>query len=141
MRRQFYSTVILCIKTATLCIITDLQSSSVLLLHELIKYVRDDLFFLEFSIDSSESACIRSERKPSLFRYICRMNDYRFIKTTKTTVFGMLNGTSKRGRPAREWLDDVRDWCNQDIHTHSQSHDARPNEVDRNSKSCDTNGH
>lgn len=30
---------------------------------------------------------------------------------------GMVDGTSLRGRPSREWLDDVKDWCNADIHT------------------------
>jgi len=57
------------------------------------------------------------ERKLNMFGHICRMNDNRLIKRT---VFGMMNGTSKRGRPAREWLDDIREWCKQDMHTLSK---------------------
>jgi len=30
------------------------------------------------------------------------------------------NGTSKRLRSAREWLDDVREWYKQDMHIHSE---------------------
>ena len=38
----------------------------------------------------------------------------------KNVMFGMVDGTSLRGRPSREWLDDVKDWCNMDIHTLSR---------------------
>lgn len=31
-------------------------------------------------------------------------------------MFGLIDGTGIRGRPSREWLDDVRDWCGMDIH-------------------------
>jgi len=53
------------------------------------------------------------ERRLNLFGHICRMDDQRL-------VFGMVDGTSLRGRPSREWLDDVKDWCNMDIHTLSR---------------------
>ena len=29
----------------------------------------------------------------------------------KTLVFGMMDGQNKRGRPHREWADDLIDWC------------------------------
>jgi len=38
------------------------------------------------------------ERKLNMFGHIRRMNDNRLIKTT---VLGMMNGTLKRGKPAR----------------------------------------
>jgi len=34
------------------------------------------------------------------------MSDDRLIKTV---VFGIMDGTSRRGRPASEWLDDIQD--------------------------------
>ena len=43
-------------------------------------------------------------RKLGLFGHICRMKDARLVKSI---VFGMMEGTKKRGRPIREWLDDI----------------------------------
>jgi len=61
------------------------------------------------------------ERKLNLFGHICRMDDQRLVKNV---MFGMVDGTSLRGSPSREWLDDVKDWCNMDIHTLSRmAHD------------------
>ena len=40
------------------------------------------------------------------------MDDHRLVKNV---MFGMVDGTSLRGRPSREWLDDVKD-----IHTLSR---------------------
>lgn len=53
------------------------------------------------------------ERKLNFFGHVCRMNNNRLVKQT---IFGMIDGTGIRGRPSREWLDDVRDWCGMDIH-------------------------
>ena len=78
------------------------------------------------------------ERKVNLFGHTCRMNDNRLIKTI---IFGMINEASKRGRPAREWLDDIRDWCNQDIHTLSQMAQDRTEWRETVNHACDTNGH
>jgi len=36
------------------------------------------------------------------------MDDSRKIKTL---VFGIMDGSNKRGRPHREWLDDIKQWC------------------------------
>ena len=47
-------------------------------------------------------------RKLQLFGYICRMDKNRKIKDI---LFGMVEGTNKKGRPHREWLDDIRQWC------------------------------
>jgi len=49
-----------------------------------------------------------SWRKLCLFGYICRMDDSRKIKTR---VFGMMDGSNKRGRPHWEWSDDIKQWC------------------------------
>jgi hypothetical protein len=57
------------------------------------------------------------ERKLSLFGHICRMEDNRLVKCV---VFGIMDGATRRGRPSREWLDDIKEWCQMDIHTLSR---------------------
>jgi Reverse transcriptase (RNA-dependent DNA polymerase) len=47
-------------------------------------------------------------RKLQLFGHICRMDDSRKLKAL---VFGIMEGTNKRGRPFREWKDDIAEWC------------------------------
>ena len=47
-------------------------------------------------------------RKLGLFGHICRMNDNRLVKHT---VLSQMEGKSRRGRPCREWLDDITEWC------------------------------
>jgi len=54
-----------------------------------------------------------TERKLNFFGHICRMNNTRLIKQV---VFGMIDGTGIRGRPNREWLDDIKEWCQMDVH-------------------------
>ena len=46
------------------------------------------------------------KRKIRLFGHICRMNDNSLIKHT---IFAKIDGKARRGRPCREWLDDVKD--------------------------------
>src|SRR5260221_9900866 len=53
-------------------------------------------------------------RKLGLFGHIYRMDNSRKIKCI---MLGTMDGTGRRGRPNREWLDDIRDWCQEDIHT------------------------
>jgi hypothetical protein len=48
------------------------------------------------------------KRKLRLFGHICRMDNSRLLKHV---VFSRINGKSRRGRPCREWLDDITDWC------------------------------
>ena len=48
------------------------------------------------------------QRKLRLFGHICRMSNDRKIKTL---MFGIMDGPNKRGRPHREWADDIVDWC------------------------------
>src|SRR6218665_2047545 len=51
-------------------------------------------------------------RKLELFGHICRMeND----KKIKSVVFGRLDETNKRGRPHKEWMDNITDWCGASI--------------------------
>jgi len=45
------------------------------------------------------------------------MEDTRLVKNVE---FGMMEGTSRRGRPNREWLADIEEWCREDIHTLSR---------------------
>jgi len=42
------------------------------------------------------------------------MEDSRLVKNV---VFGIMEGASRRGRPNREWLDDIKQWCQEDIHS------------------------
>ena len=51
---------------------------------------------------------IIKRKKLRLFGHICRMDDSRLIKHT---VFARMNGKPRRGRPHREWLDDITEWC------------------------------
>ena len=51
---------------------------------------------------------IIKKRKLRLFGHICRMDDSRLIKHM---IFSNMEGKSKRGRPCREWLDDIIEWC------------------------------
>jgi len=46
------------------------------------------------------------------------MNDSRKIKTL---VFGMMDGSNKRGRPHREWSDDIEQWCGATLQELSQA--------------------
>lgn len=51
---------------------------------------------------------IVKKRKLRLFGHICRMDNSRLLKNV---VFSRINGKSRRGRPCREWLDDITEWC------------------------------
>src|SRR5207244_5212242 len=46
-----------------------------------------------------------------------RMENERKIKSV---MLGSMDGKGKRGRPKREWLDDIREWCQKDIQTLSR---------------------
>jgi len=48
------------------------------------------------------------QRKLRLFGHICWMEDNRKLKTL---MFGIVDGTNKRGRPCREWMDDIVSSC------------------------------
>jgi hypothetical protein len=52
-------------------------------------------------------------RKLGLFGHICRMEDSRLIKHI---VFGKMNGKPRQGRPCKEWLDDIVEWCGSSVH-------------------------
>ena len=51
---------------------------------------------------------IIKKRKLRLFGHICRMDDTRIIKHL---IFSKMEGKPRRGRPCREWLDDITEWC------------------------------
>src|SRR6218665_796079 len=53
------------------------------------------------------------ERKLDLFWHICRMEDSSLVKEV---VFGEMKGKTNRGRSKKEWLDDVKEWCKEEIH-------------------------
>ena len=48
------------------------------------------------------------KRKLRLFGHICRMDNTRLLQHV---VFSRMDGKSRRGRPCREWLDDITEWC------------------------------
>ena len=62
------------------------------------------------------------ERKLKFFGHVCRMNSSRLIKQV---VFGMVDGTGIQGRPSREWLDDIKEWCQMEIHAASMLAQSR----------------
>src|SRR6218665_2915282 len=70
------------------------------------------------------------ERKLNLFGHICRMEDSRLVKEL---VFGEMKG-KKRGRPKREWLDDVKEWCNEEIYILKRK--AQDRDAWKNSQVC-----
>ncbi len=78
------------------------------------------------------------ERKLSLFGHICRMKDSRLIKTV---MFGRMNGLNRRGRPCREWLDDVTDWCRESVHVLSHKAQDRQKWRELVRQAVDTYGH
>ena len=43
----------------------------------------------------------------SLFGHVARMGEDRKLKKVMS---GVLEGKNKRGRPHREWVDDIEDW-------------------------------
>ena len=53
------------------------------------------------------------ERKLNFFGHVCRMGNERLIKQT---ILGMMDGAGIGGRPCREWLDDITDWCEMEIY-------------------------
>ena len=53
------------------------------------------------------------ERKLNFFGHVCRIGNGRLMKQV---IFGMMDEKGVRGRPCREWLDDVADWCEMEIH-------------------------
>ena len=57
------------------------------------------------------------ERKLRLFGHISRMEDDRLVKNV---LFGTMEGQTRRGRPSREWLDDIKEWCQSDIYSLSK---------------------
>ena len=54
------------------------------------------------------------ERKLKLFEHICRMDDNRLAKNV---VFGIMDGQNRRGRPGRECMDVINEWCRSDVNT------------------------
>ena len=47
-------------------------------------------------------------RKLGLFGRVCQIKDAILVNSV---IFGMMEGTNKRGRPKREWLDDIQEMC------------------------------
>ena len=78
------------------------------------------------------------QRKLRLFGHICRMNDSRKIKTL---VFGMMDGSNKRGRPHREWSDDIEQWCGTTLQELSHAALDRQRWAAIVRMASDTNGH
>jgi len=73
-----------------------------------------------------------------LFGHICRMNDSRKIKTL---VFGMMDGSNKRGRPHREWSDDIEQRCGTTLQELSHAALDRQRWAAIVRMASDTNGH
>jgi hypothetical protein len=63
------------------------------------------------------------KRKLKLFGHIQRMSDDRKIKSIMT---GIMEGSGRRGRPCREWLPDIEEWCG--MNTQELTHRAQDRE-------------
>jgi hypothetical protein len=77
-------------------------------------------------------------RKLNFFGHVCRMSDDRLIKTV---IFGDMEGTNRRGRPRREWLNDIQEWCNMDVYRLYTVAKNREEWAAVVRTSVDTNGH
>ena len=60
------------------------------------------------------------------------MENNRKIKDVMT---GMMEGTGRRGRPCREWMDDITDWCQTDVQQ-IESTGTRQRQVENDYKKC-----
>ena len=56
-------------------------------------------------------------RKLGLFGHFCRMDNSRKIKGVMT---GMMEGTERKERPCREWLEAIEDWCQTYVYSATQ---------------------
>jgi len=52
------------------------------------------------------------KRKLTMFGHIARMNDKMKIKAV---MLGEMEVANRRGRRCREWLIDIKEWCEKDI--------------------------
>src|SRR6218665_3284274 len=53
------------------------------------------------------------KRTRSLFGNIRRMKNSRKIKSV---MLGIMDAKGRRGGPNREWIDDIKEWCNKDLY-------------------------
>ena len=63
------------------------------------------------------------------------MKDSRLVKEV---ISGMLEGETRRGRPCREWLDNIKKWCGEETHTLNRNAQDRTRTVVK--TALDTNG-
>jgi len=57
------------------------------------------------------------KRKLRLFGHICTMDNSRKIKSV---MKGVMEGAGRKGRPCREWIEDIEDWCKTDVNSATQ---------------------
>ena len=50
--------------------------------------------------------------KLGLFGHVSRKKDTRLVKSI---MFVMMGRTNKRGRPKREWLNGIQEWCGKGV--------------------------
>ena len=53
------------------------------------------------------------KRKLKLFDHIARMDKR---KKVKSVMLGIMEGSNRKGRPCRALLDNIKEWCQKDIH-------------------------
>jgi len=56
------------------------------------------------------------KRKLELFGHIARIDNKGMIKIV---VMGTMDGNNRNGWPHRDWLDNIQEWCQKDIHQNS----------------------
>ena len=78
------------------------------------------------------------QRKLGLFGHICRMKEDRKIKAL---IFGIMDGRNKRGRPHREWADDIEEWGGANLQELGHAAQSRQGWKDIVRRASDTYGH
>ena len=77
------------------------------------------------------------KRKLTMFGHICRMSQERRVKKI---MMGTMAGNNRRGRPRREWLKDIEEWCGKDLPTLVREAQDRGKWKDYVKRVADTNG-
>jgi len=61
------------------------------------------------------------------------------LRLIKQVEFGMVDGSGIQGRPDKEWLDDIKEWCHMDVHSANILTQSRTEAFVK--RVVDTNGH
>ena len=77
------------------------------------------------------------KRKMEFFGHVCRMGEGRMVKKV---MWGNMHGTNRKGRPRKQWLDDITEWGRADLPTLCWETRSREVWRKRVRRAVDTNG-